>query len=251
MKRMLRISWFCLFLGLSAISLAQTRTEFIDAQMKVVPTAETAKYSREVTLLLPDSTYSVTMKLITGEMFMEGFYLDKALEIEHGDFKYFYGNGNPESQGRFKEGYKVGLWKRWNFDGVPKPDRLYPDEHFKKGEGRATIAARPDGGLEGLQQMVNDSLTYPKEAKDRGIEGTVYVTFIIDETGEVKQPEVKTSVHYLLDEEALRFVSSMPTWKPAAKNGIAVESTLVMPIVFDLGGSDGNGTMGKGNSSKN
>jgi TonB family protein len=250
MKRKLHICSIALLTLISLSLNAQTRSEFLDAQMRVVATAQAAKYSRDVTLVLPDSSYSVVVKFITGELMMEGVYSDKALDTEHGDFKYYYANGNPESQGRFKEGYKVGLWKRWNFDGVPKPDRVYPDEKFNKGQ-RTSRPARFPGGMDSLQKLVNDSLAYPKEAKERGLEGTVYVTFTIDETGEVKQPLVSDGIHYILDEEALRFVSSLPTWTPAAKNGMPIESNFVMPITFDLGGSDTNGTQGKGNSSKN
>jgi TonB family protein len=82
---------------------------------------------------------------------------------------------------------------------------------------------------------VNDSLNYPKEAVERKLEGTVYVNFTIDATGEVSHPMVSDGVHYLLDEEALRFISSLPSWTPASKNGIPVESNYIMPIVFDLG----------------
>ncbi len=251
MKRFLRFSLFSLAACFSLSLFAQTKSEYLDSQMKVVTDIAKARYSREVTLNNVDSTYSVVVKYVTGEMMMEGSYSDKFLDTEHGDFKYFYANGNPESQGRFKEGYKVGLWKRWNFDGVPKIDRVYPDEKFNKGNGVHTKRATFPGGMEALQRMVNDSLSYPSEAKERGLEGTVNVVFTIDSTGEVRLPEVASGIHYLLDEEALRFVSSLPSWTPAAKNGVAVESSFVMPITFDLGGSDSNGNSGKGNSSKN
>jgi TonB family protein len=86
-----------------------------------------------------------------------------------------------------------------------------------------------------LQVLVTDSLVYPEEAKKQKIQGTVYVTFTIDATGEVSQPQITDGVHALLDEEALRFVSSLPTWVPAAKSGIPVDSNYIMPITFDLG----------------
>ena len=82
--------------------------------------------------------------------------------------------------------------------------------------------------------MVNDSLRYPEEARERLIEGTVYITFQIDQAGDVRQPEVTEGVHYLLDEEALRFVSTLPTWTPATRNGVAVESSFIMPITFSI-----------------
>jgi protein TonB len=77
-------------------------------------------------------------------------------------------------------------------------------------------------------------LIYPADARNRGIEGTVYVSFTIDKFGNVRDPLVTTSVHYLLDEEAIRFVSEMPEWSPAAKNGNYVETQFIMPITFDL-----------------
>ncbi|MEZ4801086.1 MAG: energy transducer TonB, partial [Flavobacteriales bacterium] len=85
-----------------------------------------------------------------------------------------------------------------------------------------------------LQQMVNDSLQYPAEAVERNIEGTVYVTFMIDAAGDVRNAEISEGVHYLLDEEALRFVSTMPSWAPATRSGIPVDSNFIMPITFNL-----------------
>ncbi|MFM9983783.1 MAG: TonB family protein [Flavobacteriales bacterium] len=234
---------------------AQSRTEFLDAQWKTVASSDKAKYSRAITLVLPDSAYAVTVNLVDGETIMQGSFKDKVLEIEHGDFTFWYDNGNMESKGRFKEGYKVGVWKRWNSEGIAKPDRIYPDENSpvtgNPGGPKNIIAAKPPGGMQALQRLVNDSLSYPEEAKNRGLEGTVYITFTIDATGEVRLPEISDGVHYLLDEEALRFVSSLPSWTPASKNGIPCESSYVMPITFDLGGSDSNGNSGRGSSSKN
>jgi len=251
MKRILHLCAFAMGIFLSVSALGQAVTsEYLDAQFNVLPTADKAKYQREVTVS-PDSSYAVLVKYITGETFMKGVYSDAKLENEHGNFTYFYANGNSESEGRFKNGYKVGTWKRWNFEGVKKPDRYYPDEDFVK-KSRTTSPAKFPGGMTALQKMVSDSLKYPAEAKERKLEGTVYITFTIDATGEVSHPEVSDGVHYLLDEEALRFVSSLPTWTPAAKNGLPVDSSYIMPISFDMGsGSTLNTETGKGAASKN
>lgn len=215
-----------------SVSNSQSRVEYLDQYFNVQASAEKAKYKRDVSMNA-DSTYNVSISYITGEKMMEGLFLDKALEVEHGPFKYYYANGNPESTGSFKNGSKVGVWKRWNFDGRPKPDRFYNDETFVA-KNRATIGAKYPGGMIALQKLVSDSLQYPQEARERGLEGTVYITFLVDASGEVRLPQVSDGVHYLLDEEALRFVSSLPTWTPAAKNGIAVDSSYIMPIIFDL-----------------
>ncbi len=218
---------------LSASSIGQVNSQLLDAQHRVITDSTKAKFTREVTTV-NDSLYNVSLNFITGETFMSGVYVDPKLEIANGDFVYFYANGKKESQGRFKNGYKVGIWKRWNFEGVAKPDRYYPDEDFKP-NNRTSKPAKFPGGMAALQSLVNDSLLYPDEARERKLEGTVYVTFTIDATGEVSRPQVSDGVHYLLDEEALRFVTSMPTWTPAAKNGMPVDSNYIMPITFDLG----------------
>jgi TonB family protein len=233
MKRILQLCCFIIAVGASSVVSAQTKIEYLDIQHNVTPDSTKAKFVRESSML-SDSTYYVNIKYITGELFNTGNYRDPKLEVPHGDFVYYYANGLKESEGRFKEGYKVGTWKRWNFEGVAKPDRFYPDEDFKR-TTRTSKPAKFPGGMQALQSYVNDSLNYPKEAIERKLEGTVYVTFSIDATGEVSHPQVSDGVHYLLDEEALRFVSSLPTWTPAAKNGMPVESNYIMPIVFDLG----------------
>ncbi len=232
MKQFLRSSiLLCTFLSVSAVINGQV--QFLDTRFNIVSTSNEAKYTRELTVN-NDSTCIVTVKYLTGVMMMIGSYTDLSLEVENGDFYYYYSNGNPESEGRFKQGIKVGVWKRWNFDGTKKPDRYYPDEDFKT-TSRTTTPAKFLGGVEALHKLISDSLRYPKEARDRGLEGTVYVAFTIDATGKIKRPEVSGGMHYLLNEEALRFVSVMPVWIPASKNGIAVDSNFVMPIVFNIG----------------
>jgi TonB family protein len=234
MKRILRLCVLVLAVVSASSACAQTHTDYLDATGEnILPNADKAKYVRNVTIN-PDSSLSVVILYISGETKMLGTYVDLDLLVEHGDFKYFYANGKTESEGRFKQGLKVGVWKRWNFDGIAKPDRYYPDEDFKP-TNRSTNGAKFPGGMDALQKLVQDSLNYPLEARERGIAGTVYVTFTIDATGEVHLPEVSSGVHYLLDDEAVRFVSSLPTWTPAAKNGTPVESSYIMPFTFDLG----------------
>jgi len=252
MIQILRFFTATLFLFAAGVSYsnAQSRVEYLDQYFNVMPSVEKAKYSRDVTMNA-DSTYQVSVSYITGEKMMDGLFLDKALEIEQGAFKYFYANGNPESSGSFKNGQKIGIWKRWNFDGRVKPDRFYNDETFVA-KNRATSGAKFPGGMASLQKLVSDSLQYPQEARERGLEGIVYITFLVDASGEVRLPQVADGIHYLLDEEALRFVSSLPIWTPAAKNGIAVDSSYIMPINFDIGNDTlQNKNEGLGSGSKN
>lgn len=233
MKLLLRGSLFALFsLALSVLTFGQDKIDFLDSQLNVVNDSVNSKYIR-TTKSASDTIFDVRINYRTGELMMTGRYKDPALRVEHGDFKYFYANGVVESQGQYHNGSKVGVWERWSYDGSPKPNRQYAEVDFKKST-RTTAAAKFPGGMTALQQMVNDSLQYPVEAVSRQIEGTVYVTFIIDAAGDVRNAEVTEGVHYLLDEEALRFVSTMPSWTPATRSGIPVDSNFIMPITFGI-----------------
>ena len=233
MTQILRIVCSTVVSLLTLNGIAQIRRDSLDLQHRKTSDMNKARYEREVTSI-NDSTFKVVVKYLTGESFMTGIYADKDLQIGNGEFTYFYANGYKESEGRFKNGFKVGAWKRWNFEGKPKPDRFYPDEHFVK-TNRTSQPAKFPGGMAALQILVRDSLNYPEQAKKEKVQGTVYVTFTIDATGEVSQPAVTDGVSAQLDAEALRFVTSLPTWVPAAKNGIPVDSNYIMPITFDLG----------------
>lgn len=248
MTQILRIVCISAFSLLTLSVLGQIHRDSLDFQHRVTSDINTARFVREISTV-SDSSYQVTVKYLTGESFMTGYYMDPALDVAHGEFTYFYANGYKESEGRFKSGFKVGTWKRWNFEGKPKPDRFYPEEDFVK-TNRASKPAKFPGGMVALQTLVSDSLAYPEAAKSNKIEGTVYVTFTIDATGEVSQPVITDGVHEVLDKEALRFVSSLPTWQPAAKNGVPVDSNYIMPITFDLGGTneEENSTPDKGTS---
>jgi len=69
--------------------------------------------------------YQVKAYFLTGELKMEGWFQDKELTQPHGEFTYYYQNGQIESKGEFMEGSKFGLWERYDFEGNPKPEKIY------------------------------------------------------------------------------------------------------------------------------
>ena len=80
------------------------------------------------------------------------------------------------------------------------------------------------------------NVSYPKEAVDRWIQGTVYLTFVISKEGDVTQIKIIKSVNPFLDYEAYRVIKAMGKWKPATKDGKPIEMTMSMPIKFTLAG---------------
>ncbi|MDP4189158.1 MAG: energy transducer TonB, partial [Bacteroidota bacterium] len=90
------------------------------------------------------------------------------------------------------------------------------------------------GGINALMKFLADNIKYPAQDIKEGKEGTVVIRFVVDKTGNVKNPEVLRSVNPEIDQEALRVVNLMPNWKPGLQKGIAVPVYFVLPVRFAL-----------------
>lgn len=90
-----------------------------------------------------------------------------------------------------------------------------------------------EGGLAALYKFVASRLKYPESALEEGIQGTVFVKFVVDEKGKVGDLSVLNKPGFGFDEEALRVVSIIPNFKtPAKVNGEAVKVYYQLPIKF-------------------
>ncbi|MCC8145275.1 MAG: energy transducer TonB [Bacteroidales bacterium] len=99
----------------------------------------------------------------------------------------------------------------------------------------AEVIAQFPGGENNMMQWLSDHINYPTEAAQKGIEGIVVTRFIIDATGNIKDPEVfRSSGNDLLDKEALRVVSLMPDWIPSEHKGKKVAMYYMLPIRFKM-----------------
>lgn len=90
------------------------------------------------------------------------------------------------------------------------------------------------GGMKELQAFLSNNLVYPKEAIEAGIEGKVFVDFVVGKDGSIRDVQVRRHVHPLLDAEAIRVVKSMPNWKPAENYGEPVSSRFTLPLSFSF-----------------
>lgn len=91
------------------------------------------------------------------------------------------------------------------------------------------------GGNKGLQKFFDDNLEYPAAATDEGVEGTVNLSFIVDENGKLSSPKVIGAPQgYGLEAEALRVVSKMPNWNPGKLKGKNVKTKFTLPVTFQL-----------------
>lgn len=90
------------------------------------------------------------------------------------------------------------------------------------------------GGIKAQNEFIAATLVYPQIAKDNGIEGVVTIIFTVKPDGSIGNIKVKRMVDPDLEAEAIRVVKKMPTWKPATKDGVAVESVEEIPFTFSL-----------------
>ena len=105
-----------------------------------------------------------------------------------------------------------------------------PDEVFDKVEKMPEFK----GGQQELINYLVSTITYPEDAKKAKLTGKVFVEFVVDKSGNVRDVKVKKSDNILFDAEALRVVSSMPDWVPGENGGKKVSVKLTLPISFAL-----------------
>ncbi len=126
------------------------------------------------------------------------------------------------------------------FGAFLKPNYLYAqsntDSIQDKSEVFAYVEQMPSfkGGEKKLIEFISQNVKYPEEAKEIGIQGTVFLSFIVDETGSLTQPKILKSIHPLLDKEALRVFNLMPKWISGKQNGKPVKVKMCLPVKFKL-----------------
>ena len=90
------------------------------------------------------------------------------------------------------------------------------------------------GGNRAMMAYIGQNIKYPAEAVAKGIEGRVLVQFVVNKEGDLQDIKVMKSIDSLLDQEAIRVISSMPKWTPGKLKGEAVNIQYVLPIQFNI-----------------
>lgn len=94
--------------------------------------------------------------------------------------------------------------------------------------------AMPEGGMTAFYEHIGQKLVYPAQARRMGIEGKVFVEFVVQTDGTVSDVKVKKGIGAGCDEAAAIVIKSS-RWIPGKNNGVAVKQQMVLPINFKLG----------------
>ncbi len=113
---------------------------------------------------------------------------------------------------------------------TPDVEEDVPEEIFFVVEEPAEFP----GGDQALLRYIHNTVKYPVIAQENGIQGKVFVKFIIDEQGAVSNAEIMRGVDVSLDKEALRVINSLPDFKPGKQRGRPVKVYYNAVIKFQL-----------------
>ncbi|MEQ9285714.1 MAG: energy transducer TonB [Cyclobacteriaceae bacterium] len=110
------------------------------------------------------------------------------------------------------------------------PEEEVADEIFDIVEDQPA----PPGGMGAFYKFVGKSMKYPNQARRMGIEGRVFVQFVVDKDGTLTDIKAVKGIGAGCDEEAVRVLKSAPKWKPGKQRGRPVKVRMILPITFKL-----------------
>jgi len=121
---------------------------------------------------------------------------------------------------------------------APAPVRQEEEEEVQEQEIFQVVENAPafPGGDIARMKFLQDNIKYPAMARESGIQGTVYVTFVVERNGSVTDVKILRGIGGGCDEEAVRVVKNMPKWEPGKQRGKPVRVQFNMPIRFTLAG---------------
>lgn len=111
------------------------------------------------------------------------------------------------------------------------------DKTKMKGDIFTIVEDQPqfEGGMKAFYQYITSKLQYPGQARQQGIEGKVFVQFVVEKDGSLSNVNTVKGIGAGCDEEAVRVLKESPKWKPGLQRGRAVKVRMILPITFKLG----------------
>lgn len=105
-----------------------------------------------------------------------------------------------------------------------------------EGEVLVDVEQAPEypGGMQEMFRFIGENLKYPSEAKEKEVEGKVFVKFVVTKDGKIGNVETLKGIGYGCEEEVARVLASMPDWQPAQQDGEPVNVYFTMPVQFKL-----------------
>lgn len=117
---------------------------------------------------------------------------------------------------------------------VDQGESIIPDEKVDEIFTIVEEQPSPVGGLKSFYTYVSNNLNYPSGARRMGLEGRVFVEFVVERDGSLTDIKVVKGIGGGCDEEAVRVIAGAPKWNPGKQRGREVRVRMVLPLVFKL-----------------
>jgi periplasmic protein TonB len=193
-----------------------------------------------------------------GKMMEDGAYNDNK---KIGLWKTYYENGQQEKEVLYEKDKALHQqhWDEFGTAHLMNGSGHYTEKNSIRGEQHIEIldrlliasysidvggdttysiaeeTATYNGGMPELYETIGKALRYPADARRRGIEGKVFVEFVIEKDGEIHEVKAIKGPDRILNEEAERVMRMMNDWTSGKVSGKPVRQRMVLPIAFRLG----------------
>lgn len=237
---------------LPLLLLAQEETIYrLDDDFRIT---EAKKYSYTRKVIKENDQWAFTDYTRKGELLQKGYFLDEKFYVRTGHYAFFW-DGRKLYEGNYGYNNPIGTWYFYDRSGVVEDSLHYPDPaDYKNPPPVLTDSAKKaldsmiaygnkygiesefQGGAKGWYQYLIKTLRFPRPAMETmgAFKKACVVQFIVCSDGTVCDVETITSVHPLLDLQAVNAIRKGPVWKPAELDGKKVKSLKRQPIVFGL-----------------
>jgi protein TonB len=228
--------------------LAQSRTEkkFCDRLCRECDSATAVSYLICQYVDNNDTMGKIHEYDLSGVLISTEEYSNVKKRIKNGLSLTYHENGNIKLKEYYHENKRSGELTTYFEDGVLRRREIYENGKVITGQcyTRSSmdttyfpyeVMAEFPGGTDKMLQFIQKNIRYPNKARRDGISGRVFVNFIVDKNGFVKDAIILRSADALLDAEALRLVNHMPQWKPGQIDGEDADTRYNLPVKFSLG----------------
>jgi TonB family protein len=169
-------------------------------------------------------------------------------EVVNGNGFYIQRNdttGIVERNGNLRKFKEDRTWTYYDREGKKEAEVVYKNGKFISGtrydETGKTFSFKElstppsfSGGEAALGKFLGKNIKQPHEAIEKGISGTVALTFVVDKEGKVTRAAIHSGVAEILDKEALRVINLMPDWVPGTQRGKKIDVQQFMIIRFSI-----------------
>lgn len=167
---------------------------------------------------------------------------EKEQIVKDGNGYYSYKNENSEESGEIKNGEPEGTWKGNNskrkssFIEIYKNGKLVSgittdSLNIKYSYSTKYLQPSPKNGINSFYSYIGKSMLIPAEARNK-VSGKIYMTFIVDEVGNLVDPKIIKGVGHGIDENAIKLIKEAKKWNPGKNRGVPVRVLYKLPITI-------------------